>query len=166
MFSIMLFIFLCFFGILAVLVYMLRCQDRLVRQLHEEHAQLRLLLRAMESRLDYLDGSPPAASLSDADDPEEQRILTDSSPLAETEMDMDMDLNPHENAYHPARATKLTARSADAVHNPGLDPLMHLSFDPPAGKGQEARENISPAVDPALDLHFDPMDLAQGTARR
>lgn len=164
MFSIMLFIFLCFFGILAVLVYMLRCQDKLVKQLHEEHAQLRLLLRAMESRLDYLDGSQPAAPLSDTDDPEEQYILTDSDHQAEAELDMDM--NPHEDTYQPLRATKLTARNADAVQNPGHDPLMHLSFDPPTGKKQDERAARSPAVDPALDLHFDPMDMAQGAVRR
>ena len=62
MFSIMLFIFLCFFGILAVLVYMLRCQEKLVRQLREDHAQLRVMLRAMESRLDYPGGSQPSAA--------------------------------------------------------------------------------------------------------
>lgn len=71
MFSIMLFIFLCFSGILAVLFHMLRSQERLCRALRDEHAQLRVLLRAVESRLDRLDGSaaarptPPAA----ADDP-------------------------------------------------------------------------------------------------
>lgn len=164
MFSIMLFIFLCFFGILAVLVYMLRSQERLVRQLHEEHAQLRLLLRAVESRMDYLDGGQPAVALSNTDSPEQQHIHMDSAPLAEAEMDMDP--NPHENTYHPIRAAKLTARSADAVQNPGHDPLLHLSFDPPAGNGQEARAAGSPAVDPALDLHFDPVDVTQAVARR
>lgn len=164
MFSIMLFIFLCFFGILAVLVYMLRSQERLVRQLHEEHAQLRLLLRAVESRMDYLDGGQPAAPRSDAYSPEQELVHIDSAPLAETELGMDS--NQLENTYHPVRAAKLTARSADTVQNPGHDPLLHLSFDPPAGKGQEARVASSPAVDPALDLHFDPMDVTQAVARR
>ena len=57
MFSIMLFIFLCFLGMLAVLFYMLRSQERLCQVLRDEHAQMRVLLRAMESRLDALDGS-------------------------------------------------------------------------------------------------------------
>ena len=167
MFSIMLFIFLCFFGILAVLVYMLRSQERLVRQLHEEHAQLRLLLRAVESRMDYLDGGQPAAAPSNTDSPEQQHIHMNSEPLAEAEMDMGMDSNQHENTYHPVRAAKLTARSADTTaQNPSYDPLLHLSFDPPAGNGQEARAASSPAVDPALDLHFDPMDVTQAVARR
>ena len=43
MFSLMLFIFLCFLGMLAVQFYMLR-----------SHAQMRVLLRAMEARLDAL----------------------------------------------------------------------------------------------------------------
>lgn len=60
MFSIMLFIFLCFSGMLAVLFYMLRSQERLCRALRDEHAQLRVLLRALESRLDTLDGSGAA----------------------------------------------------------------------------------------------------------
>ena len=57
MFSIMLFIFLCFLGMLAVLFHMLRSQERLCQVLRDEHAQMRVLLRAMESRLDALDGS-------------------------------------------------------------------------------------------------------------
>ena len=54
MFSLMLFIFLCFLGMLAVQFYMLRSQERLNRALRDEHAQMRVLLRAMESRLDAL----------------------------------------------------------------------------------------------------------------
>lgn len=60
MFSIMLFIFLCFLGMLAVLYHMLRSQERFCRALREEHAQLRVLLRAVESRLDHQDGSAAA----------------------------------------------------------------------------------------------------------
>ena len=54
MFSLMLFIFLCFLGMLAVQFYMLRSQERLNRALRDEHAQMRVLLRAMEARLDAL----------------------------------------------------------------------------------------------------------------
>ena len=64
MFSIMLFIFLCFFGILAVLYHMLRSQEKLCKSLHEEHAQMRVLLRAMEARLDAL--GCPAPKLAEA----------------------------------------------------------------------------------------------------
>ncbi len=168
MFSIMLFIFLCFFGILAVLVYMLRCQEKLVRQLREDHAQLRVMLRALESRLDYLDGSqPPAADLSVADagvnDATEQQDY--AVPAFSTETALDMDSNPYETARHQTRAARLTARVAEPVADTGNDPLLHLSFDPPAGKGQTPRTAGAPAVDPALDLHFDPMDGAQSAAR-
>ena len=62
MFSIMLFIFLCFFGILAVLYHMLRSQEKLCKSLHEEHAQMRVMLRSLESRLDDLDVAAPAAA--------------------------------------------------------------------------------------------------------
>ena len=74
MFSLMLFIFLCFLGMLAVQFYMLRSQERLNRALRDEHAQMRVLLRAMEARLDALGcpapklaacrtGSPAASEL-------------------------------------------------------------------------------------------------------
>ena len=65
MFSIMLFIFLCFFGILAVLYHMLRSQEKLCKSLHEEHAQMRVMLRSLESRLDDLDVAAPAAAVND-----------------------------------------------------------------------------------------------------
>lgn len=157
MFSIMLFIFLCFFGILAVLVYMLRCQEKLVRQLREDHAQLRVMLRALESRLDFPDGSQSAvadASLADVsfnDAPEQQ---DHAAPAFSTETALDMDSNPHETARQQTRAARLTARVAEPVAAAGNDPLLHLSFDPPAGKGQAPRTAGAPAVDPALDLHF------------
>ena len=169
MFSIMLFIFLCFFGILAVLVYMLRCQEKLVRQLREEHAQLRVMLRAMESRLDYLDGSQPAAAdanVADAnanDAPEQQNY---ASPAFSMETSLDMDSNPNETAPHQTRAARLTARVADPVATAGNDPLLHLSFDPPASNGHGPRPAGAPLIDPALDLHFDPVDTAQSVAQR
>lgn len=169
MFSIMLFIFLCFFGILAVLVYMLRCQEKLVRQLREEHTQLRMMLRAMESRLDYPDGSQPAAADVSAADagvnnvPEQQDY---ASPAFSMETALDMDSNPQETAPHQTRAARLTARSAEPVASAGNDPLLHLSFDPPAGKSQGPRPTGAPGIDPALDLHFDPMDVAQSAAPR
>lgn len=64
MFSLMLFIFLCFLGMLAVQFYMLRSQERLNRALREEHAQVRVLLRAVEARLDAL-GCPAAPKVAE-----------------------------------------------------------------------------------------------------
>lgn len=54
MFQIMLFIFFCFFGILAMFFYIQWRQEQIARTLKEENTQLRVLLRALESRLDYL----------------------------------------------------------------------------------------------------------------
>lgn len=59
MFPFMLFIFFCFFGVLLILYHMLRMQERHFRLLQEEHAQMRVLIRAMESRLDALQTESP-----------------------------------------------------------------------------------------------------------
>lgn len=56
----MFFIFLCFFGILAMLYHMLRTQEKQHRELCDAHAQLRVRLRAMEARLDALGSRGPA----------------------------------------------------------------------------------------------------------
>lgn len=61
MFPFMLFMFFCFLGVLAMLYHMLRTQEKNFRLLQEEHAQMRVLLRAMESRLDVLDEDAEAA---------------------------------------------------------------------------------------------------------
>ncbi|MCX4309080.1 MAG: hypothetical protein OSJ28_02075 [Desulfovibrio sp.] len=54
MFSAMLFIFFCFFGILAMFFHVLWRQEQIAKSLKEENTQLRVLLRALESRMDYL----------------------------------------------------------------------------------------------------------------
>ncbi len=75
MFSIMLFIFLCFLCMLAVIFYMLRSQERLCRILRDEHAQMRVLLRAMESRLDALTGAADPAPRPTEDVPARDPLL-------------------------------------------------------------------------------------------
>lgn len=60
MLSLMLFIFFCFFGVLGMLWYMLRQQNALFQQLRDELAQQRLLLRAMECRLEAQAPEAPA----------------------------------------------------------------------------------------------------------
>lgn len=62
MMSIMFFIFLCFLGISAMLYYVLRCQERYCRMLRDDNAELRVLLRALESRMVHLEGDAPAAA--------------------------------------------------------------------------------------------------------
>lgn len=54
MFTYMLFMFFCFFGILAMFFYVLWRQEQMAKSLKEENTQLRVLLRALESRMDYL----------------------------------------------------------------------------------------------------------------
>lgn len=54
MFLLMLFMFFFFIGFVAMYAYLLRKLDAQNRAMNEEHAQMRVLLRAMESRLDKL----------------------------------------------------------------------------------------------------------------
>ena len=151
MFSIMLFIFLCFFGILAVLVYMLRGQERLVKQLRDEHAQLRVMLRAMESRMDYPDARPAEVAQDD-------RLLTDQ-PLAQAAPEKPHTADPFENFSGQTRAARLTPVLEHRTADTDSDPLLHLSFDPPAAHASGRFAAGHTAVDPALDLHFDPLDM-------
>lgn len=61
MFSLMLFMFLFLLAFLAMYYYLLKKIDNNYRQLSEEHAQLRVLLRALESRMDKLPGQDEAS---------------------------------------------------------------------------------------------------------
>lgn len=54
MFMLMLFMFFFFLGSIAMFMYLLKKLDTLGRALSDEHAQMRVLLRAMESRLDKI----------------------------------------------------------------------------------------------------------------
>lgn len=68
MLSIMFFIFLSFVGTAAMLFYAMRCQERQCRQLRDDNAELRVLIRALESRLDAPRiPSGPAASAQEPD---------------------------------------------------------------------------------------------------
>ena len=106
MFSIMLFIFLCFLGMLAVLFYMLHSQERLCRILRDEHAQMRVLLRAMESRLDALDGG---------DDPAPR-------PTGE--------LSAHDPLLRLSFEEPLQPGRPERDDKPATDPALDLHFDP------------------------------------
>ena len=125
MFSIMLFIFLCFFGILAVLYHMLRSQEKLCRALHEEHAQMRVLLRSLESRLDALDVAEPA----DAEFPHKAARLA-PRPAPQPAQDPLLHLSFDE----PAQSVSIA---------PDVDPALDLHFDPavgiPASSGRNSR---------------------------
>ena len=119
MFSIMLFIFLCFFGILAVLYHMLRSQEKLCKSLHEEHAQMRVMLRSLESRLDDLDVAAPAAAAGNG--------ATRLAPRPASHA-----------AAQPAEDPLLLLCCGDPAQSaspstPGVDPALDLHFDPAVG---------------------------------
>ena len=109
MFSLMLFIFLCFLGMLAVQFYMLRSQERLNRALRDEHAQMRVLLRAMEARLDAL--GCPAPKLAET--------AVQATPAAQ---------DPLLHLSFDAPAAKKAA-----PRTPVVDPGLDLHMDPEAG---------------------------------
>ncbi|MBQ7457333.1 MAG: hypothetical protein IJS54_06995 [Desulfovibrio sp.] len=56
MLSFMLFSFLGFLCLAALLVYFLYTQEKIARTLQDEHAELRLLLRQMDARITALAG--------------------------------------------------------------------------------------------------------------
>lgn len=116
MFSIMLFIFLCFFGILAVLYHMLRSQEKLCRSLHEEHVQMRVLLRSLESRLDALD----VAAQANTAIPAKGAAHLSPHPAPQPAEDPLLHLNFDEPAQSVSAA-------------PGVDPALDLHFDPAVG---------------------------------
>lgn len=57
LFTMLVFAFFFFLGFLAMFIYSERRRENLVRSLSDEHAQLRVLMRALESRLDHLESS-------------------------------------------------------------------------------------------------------------
>ncbi|NCB22256.1 MAG: hypothetical protein EOM56_05365 [Deltaproteobacteria bacterium] len=119
MFSIMLFIFLCFFGILAVLYHMLRSQEKLCKSLHEEHAQMRVMLRSLESRLDDLDVAAPAAVTGNG----ATRLAPRPASHAAAQPAEDPLL--HLSFGDPAQSV--------SPSTPGVDPALDLHFDPAVG---------------------------------
>lgn len=130
MFSALLFIFFCFFGILAALFYLLKRQEHAWQLLRDEHAQLRVLLRALESRLEYL----ATVTL----DPEQTRREHDPVRREAAE-------------GNGAPYAPLGAAQAEAS---GRDPLLRLSFEEPGTA--HAPADARAGHDPALELHFDP----------
>lgn len=116
MFSIMLFIFLCFLGMLAVLFYMLRSQERLCQILRDEHAQMRVLLRAMEARLDALGGSADP-------EPRPAETLPARDPLLHLSFEDPV----------PSGRTERFSRE----DKPAPDPALDLHFDPLADAGAD-----------------------------
>ena len=117
--SIMLFIFLCLFGVLAVLYHMLRSQEKLCKSLHEEHAQMRVMLRSLESRLDDLDVAAPAAAAGNG----ATRLAPRPASHAAAQPAEDPLL--HLSFGDPAQSA--------SPSTPGVDPALDLHFDPAVG---------------------------------
>lgn len=137
MFSALLFMFFCFFGILAALFYLSKRQEHAWQLLRDEHAQLRVLLRALESRLEYL----AAVTL----DPEQTRRAHDPA-RGETAPEITDPQQPF-----PAEGS-------------GRDPLLRLSFEEPGTP--HASSGARTGHDPALELHFDPAGVPAPDAGR
>ncbi|MBD5627019.1 MAG: hypothetical protein HDQ90_06005 [Desulfovibrio sp.] len=130
MFSALLFIFFCFFGILAALFYLHKRQEQAWQLLRDEHAQLRVLTRALESRLEYL----ATVCL----DPEQARRSGDDAT----------------QGGEPRKAASYAPLDDTAAGPSGTDPLLRLSFEEPeTPRAPAAGEN---GHDPALELRFAP----------
>lgn len=54
------FAFLCFAGVCVMFLYLIRNLEKFQENMRDEHAQLRVQLRALEHRLDALAGVEPA----------------------------------------------------------------------------------------------------------
>ncbi|MCL1985022.1 MAG: hypothetical protein FWG59_01045 [Betaproteobacteria bacterium] len=80
----MVFAFLCFAGIFVMFFYLMRGLEKFQELTRDEHAQLRVQIRALEARLDILTGaaSPQASSrVSLSDDPRAPLVLAPKDPL-------------------------------------------------------------------------------------
>ena len=104
MLSLMLFMFLCFLGMLGMFFYMLRSQEKMCQTLRAEHAQTRLLLRALESRLER-----------NMTGPAEEHPAPSSAAAAPSQ----------EPLLHLSFDTP-----ASAPGRPAVDPGLDLHFDP------------------------------------
>ena len=65
----MAFAFLCFTGIFVMFFYLMRSLEKFQEQMRDEHAHLRVQIRALEARLDILTGALPAQTPSVAHAP-------------------------------------------------------------------------------------------------
>ena len=81
----MAFAFLCFTGIFVMFFYLMRSLEKFQERMRDEHAQLRVQIRALESRLDMLAGAvpeqTPPAHPSLSDDPQAPLVLAPKDPL-------------------------------------------------------------------------------------
>jgi hypothetical protein len=79
----MVFALLCFTGVLVMFFYVMRSLDKLLANMRNEHAQIRVQMRSLEARLDILTGTapPPPASAPLPGDLQAPLALTPEAPL-------------------------------------------------------------------------------------
>lgn len=121
MYPLMIFMFCFFIGSVAMFLYSLRKKDETVRSLSDEHAQLRVLLRAMESRLDNIEKMLSF-----------QNMSRDGMATARSA-----------DAGHATRE-----EDAQDSESAGHDPLLHLSFEDPDKSGKDMDLNLDLYLDP------------------
>ena len=84
----MVFALLCFTGVFVMFLYLMRSLEKFQERMRNEHAQLRVRMRALEARLDILTGTapaqapPPVQAASLSGDPQAPLTLTPKDPRA------------------------------------------------------------------------------------
>lgn len=127
MFPLLLFMFCFFLGSIAMFFYSLKKRENQFRSLNDEHAQLRVLLRAMESRLDniekYLGNNPELES--SASCPEG----------VESGQEVAEEMERKKQEHDPL--LRLSFEAPDKMENAQRDPNLELMLDPQ----EERKEN-------------------------
>ncbi len=97
----MLFIFLGFLCVIAVLLYFLCTQEKIAHTLRDEHAEMRLLLRALDSRLKLFEaersGQSPRESdpiAAQADSLLKLDLVETRSPTNSTDTGLELHMDP------------------------------------------------------------------------
>ncbi len=118
MFSVMLFLFLFFLGIVAIFYYLLRRQDELGLLLREDLSELRVLLRALESRMNQQAGHANASGRRD------EYNANNSENPSQTDADI------HDPLLRLSFDEPASKHSGAAKKH---DPALELHFDPTQG---------------------------------
>lgn len=88
--SIMIFMFLCFSGLVVMFYFIMRSQEKFYESMRDEHAQMRVMLRVMESKLADLAGETPDA-------PARRQDETPTDPLLNLSMNTDRQADGQDN---------------------------------------------------------------------
>lgn len=126
MLAFMVFIFFCFTGLLAFMFHIFQTMEKQGRILRDDLAQVRVLLRALESRIDS------------------QVVIQKSGQSCTTKTD---------NGYHASGHVSCGVLPVNSGVATG-DPLLHLSFDVPMQE-TKAEQTDNQGFDPVFDLNLD-----------